>query len=77
MQLTGMLYGSQLLKYVDFPAAEVLGPEATEEFTAKHPRLEDVVAADQSAEGKTESLPGDEELAAEAAAFAAEADEEN
>ncbi len=48
------------------------GPDATEEFTAKHPRLEDVVAADQSAEGKLETLPGDEDLAAEAAAYAAE-----
>lgn len=30
MNLTGMLYGAQLLRYVDFPTAEVLGPEADE-----------------------------------------------
>ncbi len=29
MQLTGLLWGSKLLKYVDFPCAEVLGPEAS------------------------------------------------
>jgi succinyl-CoA synthetase beta subunit len=28
MQITGMLWGSKLLKYVDFPTSEVLGPEA-------------------------------------------------
>jgi len=28
MQLTGMLHGARLLSYVDFPHAEVLGPEA-------------------------------------------------
>jgi len=31
MNLTGMLYGSNLLKYVGFPTAEVLGPHAGEE----------------------------------------------
>lgn len=31
MQLTGMLYGSKLLRYVDFPASELLGPEASED----------------------------------------------
>lgn len=31
MQITGMLYGSQLLDFVDFPRAEVLGPDADEE----------------------------------------------
>ena len=31
MQITGMLWGSRLLKYVDFPTSEVLGPEATGE----------------------------------------------
>jgi succinyl-CoA synthetase beta subunit len=31
MQLTGMLHGSKLLRFVDFPAAQVLGPEATED----------------------------------------------
>ena len=28
MQVTGMLYGSRLLQHVEFPAAEVLGPDA-------------------------------------------------
>jgi len=31
MQLTGMLHGSKLLRFVDYPAAEVLGPEASED----------------------------------------------
>ncbi|HXH02886.1 MAG TPA: ATP citrate lyase citrate-binding domain-containing protein [Candidatus Competibacteraceae bacterium] len=31
MQLTGMLHGAKLLRYVDFPTAEVLGPEANED----------------------------------------------
>lgn len=31
MQLSGMLYGQQLLRHVDFPAPEVLGPDASEE----------------------------------------------
>jgi succinyl-CoA synthetase beta subunit len=31
MEMTGLQYGSRLLKYVDFPCAEVLGPEATED----------------------------------------------
>ena len=30
MNISGMLYGAQLLKIVDFPASEVLGPEASE-----------------------------------------------
>ncbi|MBF0427857.1 MAG: carboxylate--amine ligase [Magnetococcales bacterium] len=29
MQITGMKWGAQLLKYVNFPTAEVLGPEAS------------------------------------------------
>ncbi len=29
MQLTGLLWGSRLLKYVDYPCAELLGPGAT------------------------------------------------
>ncbi|MBF0588002.1 MAG: carboxylate--amine ligase [Magnetococcales bacterium] len=29
MQITGMRWGAKLLKYVDFPTTEVLGPEAT------------------------------------------------
>ncbi len=31
MQISGMLQGSKLLKHVDFPTAEVLGPDATED----------------------------------------------
>ena len=31
MNITGMLYGAPLLKHVDFPTSEVLGPEATED----------------------------------------------
>src|SRR6201982_3078687 len=31
MQITGMLYGARLLDYVEFPASEVLGPDATED----------------------------------------------
>jgi succinyl-CoA synthetase beta subunit len=31
MQITGMLYGSKLLDFAGFPAAEVLGPDASEE----------------------------------------------
>jgi succinyl-CoA synthetase beta subunit len=31
MQITGMLYGSQLLRHVDFPTSEVLGPSASED----------------------------------------------
>jgi succinyl-CoA synthetase beta subunit len=31
MQLTGMLHGSKLLQFVDFPSAQVLGPEASED----------------------------------------------
>jgi succinyl-CoA synthetase beta subunit len=30
MQITGMQYGAQLLKFVEFPTAEVLGPDASE-----------------------------------------------
>ena len=30
MQLTGMLYGSKLLRFVGFPCPDVLGPDATE-----------------------------------------------
>jgi len=35
MQLTGMLHGSKLLRFVDFPCAEVLGPEASEDEIGK------------------------------------------
>jgi succinyl-CoA synthetase beta subunit len=31
MQITGMLLGAKLLKLVDFPTAEILGPQATDE----------------------------------------------
>src|SRR5499425_2818000 len=31
MQVTGMLYGSRLLEHVEFPAAEILGPDASED----------------------------------------------
>ena len=31
MQLNGLLYGSRLLAHVDFPASEVLGPDASED----------------------------------------------
>ncbi|MBI2306477.1 MAG: carboxylate--amine ligase [Rhodocyclales bacterium] len=31
MQITGMLYGARLLQFTDFPCAEVLGPDASEE----------------------------------------------
>jgi len=31
MQVTGMLYGAKLLKFVGFPSSEVLGPDASEE----------------------------------------------
>jgi len=31
MQVTGMLYGSKLLRHVDFPASEILGPDASED----------------------------------------------
>ena len=30
-QLTGLLHGAPLLKHVDFPTAEVLGPDASED----------------------------------------------
>jgi len=31
MQLTGLLHGAPLLKHVDFPTAEILGPDASED----------------------------------------------
>ena len=31
MQITGMLYGSQLLKFAGFPTSEILGPDASED----------------------------------------------
>lgn len=31
MQITGMLWGAKLLKFVDFPTAEILGPQATDD----------------------------------------------
>ena len=30
MNVSGMLYGAQMLKIVEFPTSEVLGPEASE-----------------------------------------------
>ncbi len=40
MNVTGMLYGAKLLKYVEFPTSEVLGPEASDHeiknLIAKH-----------------------------------------
>ena len=40
MQITGLLHGSRLLKHVDFPCSEVLGPGASEDeiqaFLDKH-----------------------------------------
>ena len=30
MQITGMLHGHKLLRHVDFPTSEVLGPDASE-----------------------------------------------
>ena len=34
MQLTGLMHGAALLRHVDFPTAEVLGPDATEDEIA-------------------------------------------
>ena len=31
MQLSGMLHGAKLLRFVDFPVPEVLGPDASED----------------------------------------------
>jgi len=31
MQVTGMLYGGRMLRFVGFPASEVLGPDASED----------------------------------------------
>ena len=43
MQITGMLWGSKLLKYVDFPTSEVLGPEAkTDQIKAMIDRWGDI-----------------------------------
>jgi ribosomal protein S1 len=46
------------------------GEEAREKFVADHPRLDDVAAADAEGGGSGEMLPGDEDLAREAADFA-------
>ena len=54
-----------------------LGAEATQAFIAAHPRLDDVAAADLAGENKSEMLPGDEDLAREAADYAAEHGEED
>ena len=34
MQITGLMHGAPLLRHVDFPTAEVLGPDATEDEIA-------------------------------------------
>jgi small subunit ribosomal protein S1 len=47
-----------------------LGDEATQAFLDAHPRLDDVAEADQASGGKSEMLPGDEDLAREAADYA-------
>ncbi|MBD3221587.1 30S ribosomal protein S1 [bacterium] len=47
-------------------------PSVTEEFIAAHPRLDDVAAADAEGGTTNESLPGDDDLAREAADLAAE-----
>jgi hypothetical protein len=43
MQVTGMLYGSKMLRFVGFLASEVLGPEASEQdikaLLARHGRI--------------------------------------
>ena len=31
MEITGMLYGSQLLKFAGSPTSEILGPDASED----------------------------------------------
>jgi hypothetical protein len=31
MQVTGMLYGARMLRFVGFPTSDVLGPAATED----------------------------------------------
>ncbi|MDY0110402.1 MAG: 30S ribosomal protein S1 [Candidatus Krumholzibacteria bacterium] len=46
-----------------------LGDDARTEFVAAHPRLDDVAAADEAGEHKNEILPGDEDLALEAADY--------
>jgi len=53
-----------------------LGEEAREEFLAAHPRLDDVAEADAAGGGTSEMLPGDEDLAREAADYARPDDEE-
>ncbi len=55
---------------------EELGDEARAEFVAAHPRLDDVAAADAAGEGSAEMLPGDEDLAREAADYARHDDED-
>ena len=39
MQVTGMLYGSRMLQFVGFPAAEVLGSDASEDEIKRTYRL--------------------------------------
>jgi small subunit ribosomal protein S1 len=54
-----------------------LGEEALAAFIAAHPRLDDVAAADQSGEQASEMLPGDEDLAREAADYSGDAPDES
>ena len=48
---------------------------SSEAFIAAHPRLDDVAQADQEGESSSEMLPGDDDLAREAADLAAESDD--
>jgi len=54
-----------------------LGPDAMDAFIAAHPRLDDVAAADQAEGNKSEMLPGEEDLAREAADYAANDDDDD
>lgn len=56
---------------------EDLGEEALAEFIAAHPRLDEVAAADQSGEHPHEMMPGDEDLAREAADYSRDEGEES
>jgi len=51
---------------------EDLGADAQQAFIDAHPRLDDVAEADQAEGNKSEILPGDEDLAREAAELAGE-----
>jgi small subunit ribosomal protein S1 len=51
-----------------------LGEEATQAFIEAHPRLDDVAEADQAGEHQGEMVPGDEDLAREAAGYSQDED---